>query len=226
MIGLWLALGWSVSAAGPAPPPADLEQRVAQAKELYRLGAGLYEAGRYQEAIGTFREAHELSGNPKLLFNVANAQERLGQLQDAVDSLLRYRPFATPEEQVALDLRISALMARMEPVAPPEPEPTGAPELPPVRRAPRRGPRWAVVGVGGAVGVGFTTLASVSYLQGRAARDAGDSDAYASSRALNNVSIPAAGVGAAVALLGVALPRPARARVSVGPRGLRLTLPL
>ena len=56
----------------------------ARAKELYENGAALYEEGRYEEAILAWEEAYRLSSRPVLLFNIANAYERLGRGRGAV----------------------------------------------------------------------------------------------------------------------------------------------
>ncbi|MEO0606232.1 MAG: tetratricopeptide repeat protein, partial [Myxococcota bacterium] len=67
---VWM-VGLSDLAMAQTPPdPTTTEARMAQAKELYKLGAGLYKAGRYKEAIVSFQEAYELSDNKKILYNI------------------------------------------------------------------------------------------------------------------------------------------------------------
>ena len=115
-------------------PDANQER----AKELYQNGSLLYDEGRYEDAIIAFQEAYRLSEQPKLLYNIAQAQERLGRYQEALDTLSRYRAYAPAEEREALDRRIRNLERRLEeqgtstPPAPtaterPAPAPTPAP---------------------------------------------------------------------------------------------------
>lgn len=98
-----------------------------RARELYENGEILYEEGRYEDAIVAFEEAYRLSGRPLLLFNIANAQERLGRWEEALTTLSRYRAYATADERDVLDRRISNLerrIAETKQLAPaPAPEP-------------------------------------------------------------------------------------------------------
>src|SRR5260221_8216145 len=58
-----------------------------RAHDLFVKGDAAYAEARYEDALASFREAYELSGRPQLLFNIANALERLGKLPEAVDNL-------------------------------------------------------------------------------------------------------------------------------------------
>lgn len=87
------------------------EQR---ARELYEQGDEAYANGRYDDAISAFREAYSLSARPLLLYNLANAQERAGYLEDAVASLERYQPDASAEEREEVANRIAAMRERIE----------------------------------------------------------------------------------------------------------------
>lgn len=108
--------------AGYTPSPAD----DARARELYENGAMLYDEGRYEDAVAAWTEAYRLSGRPLLLFNMANASERLGRYAEAMALLSRYRAYAPSEEREILDRRIRNIEARLddEPAAAP---PTTAP---------------------------------------------------------------------------------------------------
>lgn len=100
-------------AAGPS-----LAQRASatdeRARELYLLGDDLYSQGRYEEALAAFEEAYRLSERPLLLFNIANAQERSGQWQGAIESLERYLPHADEAERSRIASRIESLRRRVE----------------------------------------------------------------------------------------------------------------
>ena len=221
-----LSAGWAQDPAPDAFTPEEQEARVAQARELYRLGAGLYKAGRYKEAIGAFSEAYDLSGNQKLLYNIANAQERLGDLTGAIESLKGYRPHAPSADRVSLDLRIAALEDRIASVPPaPTPIPTQEPPPPtsaldmveaPVQAYVRR-PRWALVGTGVAVAVGFGAVTTWSYLRGLDQRTAGDEEGYGTTQIINNIAIPVAGAGGVLAIAGFVFPTKRPVSVSASP---------
>ncbi len=85
----------------------------ARARELYENGAILYEEGRYEDAVIAFEEAYRLSGRPALLFNIANALERTGRWDEALDVLSRYRAYAPADERETLDRRITNLERRV-----------------------------------------------------------------------------------------------------------------
>ncbi|MEM1031426.1 MAG: tetratricopeptide repeat protein [Myxococcota bacterium] len=86
----------------------------AKAKELYLLGDQRYEEGRYREAIEAFEEAYRLSRRPQLLFNLANANERLGNPAAALRHLEAYLPAADDDERKSIERRIANLRARVE----------------------------------------------------------------------------------------------------------------
>lgn len=90
------------------------DPRDTQARELFDQGSASYEEGRYEEAISAFEEAYSLSARPLLLFNIANAQERLGRLVDALDNLRLYLEDAPGDERPVLERRIRQLEQRVE----------------------------------------------------------------------------------------------------------------
>ncbi len=128
---LLLALAFTISA--PAAAQTRPDPNVERAKELYQNGALLYEEGRYEDAIIAWQEAYRLSERAELLFNIANAQERIGRYQDALDTLSRYRAYAAAEEREALDRRIRNLERRLAETqaATPTPTPTPTPTTTP-----------------------------------------------------------------------------------------------
>ena len=165
-------------------PAFAQDARQERARELYQNGAILYEEGRYDDAIAAWQEAYRLSEKPELLFNIANAQERSGHYEDALDTLSRYRAYAAADEREALDRRIRNLERRAEeaaaaapttaaptttppPTAPPPVTPTPQPQPQPLPSA--SGPRILPVSLltVGAVGLGAGALFGV---QARAAR--------------------------------------------------------
>lgn len=85
-----------------------------RARELYQNGAMLYEEGEYEQAIAAWEAAYDLSEEPLLYYNIANAYERLGRYDEAIDALARYRAFAPSEEREALDRRLRNLEKRRD----------------------------------------------------------------------------------------------------------------
>lgn len=128
----------------------------ARARELYDNGATLYDEGRYEDAIAAWEEAYRLSNRATLLFNIAQAEERLGRYREALDHLNRYRAFASANERETLDRRIANLERRLAEGDPPATTTTTAPvqvanpqpEKPKARVLP-----WVFIGVGGASAV-------------------------------------------------------------------------
>jgi hypothetical protein len=82
-----LALGICI-AVSLAAPRAGADDELA--KGHYMAGKAYYDQARYSEAIREFREAYRLSPKPALLFNIAQALERMGKLDEAVDHLKKY----------------------------------------------------------------------------------------------------------------------------------------
>jgi tetratricopeptide (TPR) repeat protein len=66
------------------------EQRRTQAKAKYERGVDAYAAARYKDAVELFLEADKLSPSAPLSFNIARAEEHLG---DAAGALRWYRDY-------------------------------------------------------------------------------------------------------------------------------------
>lgn len=96
---------------------AQADPDMVRAKELYDNGAILYEEGEYEQAIVAWQAAYELSQEPLLYYNIANAYERLGRYDEAIDALAQYRAFAPSGERDALDRRLRNLEKRRDEVA-------------------------------------------------------------------------------------------------------------
>ncbi len=96
--------------ASPAWAQGD-DQR---ARELYENGALLYEEGDYENAVIAWKQAYDISERPLLLYNIANALERIGEWQEAFDYLNQYRAFAKADERDTLDRRMRSIERRLE----------------------------------------------------------------------------------------------------------------
>ena len=215
------------------PPPSGERTDDEQAKLLFTNGKTLYGEGNYEAAILAFEEAYALSRKPGLLFNIANAQERLGQLQAALDTLAKYRVYADADQQEALNRRIYNIERRLgvRPPDPAAPDPTapnptapnptavaprsGAVPAPPPAPVPfstplpRRGrPGLWTMGAGLVVAGGTGATAIATYATSRRLQEEGgevNRARFETLRPINNVAVVLAGVGGAVAVAGVSV---------------------
>lgn len=106
-----VSLAYGVSAAPAHAQEAGAEAR---AKQLFVIGAQLFEAGRYEAAAEVFEEAYRLSGRHLLLYNIASARERQGKLDAAVDALTRLLPHLPEAERGAAQQRLDVLRAEQK----------------------------------------------------------------------------------------------------------------
>jgi tetratricopeptide (TPR) repeat protein len=86
------------------------DARRAAARECYQRGRVAYESGDFQRAYDQFKEAYVLSHEPALLYNIANALERLRRPQEAAEafrSYLRLQP--EDAERAGIERRADAL---------------------------------------------------------------------------------------------------------------------
>jgi tetratricopeptide (TPR) repeat protein len=102
------------SAQAPAAPGERELSPDERARELYLRGDRLYAEGSYDDAIVALKEAYELSHRPALLFNIANAYERLGRYEEALVYLNQYAPSAPEHQQHIVLKRIRAIEQRAE----------------------------------------------------------------------------------------------------------------
>ncbi|MEZ4338422.1 MAG: tetratricopeptide repeat protein [Sandaracinaceae bacterium] len=101
-------LGMPVAASAQAGGTADQ-----QALQLYEQGSAAYTEGRYEDAVRMFSDAYRLSPRPLLLYNLANAYERIGRYPEAVQMLEGYLPHAQLNERATIQSRIQNLQARI-----------------------------------------------------------------------------------------------------------------
>jgi tetratricopeptide (TPR) repeat protein len=108
---LTLATASSVAHAEPRSEKAATEQR---AKDLFAKGDAAYAEGKYEEALAAFQESYDLSGRPQLLFNISNAAERLGKLQEAADALEKYLASGKAKDREIVQKRLASLKERLD----------------------------------------------------------------------------------------------------------------
>jgi tetratricopeptide (TPR) repeat protein len=169
-----LLLLWSLCAGiAMANPNAEKDDR---AREWFVNGQVLYQEGRYRDALVAFEAAYRMSARPTILRSIAYCHEQLGELEQAIDVLYRFRGLAPEERWSEIDRRISRLEVHLEHemqelvVSQPPPQP---PPEPVQQQAPQRTryepPKWrigagplvlySVAGVGVIVGGIFTANA-------------------------------------------------------------------
>lgn len=79
-----------------APSSASAEESAlgnalgGEAKALYEMGRGLFDKGDVAAALGRFTRAHELSKDPRLLWNVAACEASLKHYARAMTAVDRY----------------------------------------------------------------------------------------------------------------------------------------
>lgn len=164
--------GWSIvllltcfaaraGAQDVAAPPADApEDDDAMARTHFEAGRQHYDRGRYDLALGEFEVAYEMSEQPKLLFNLYLATERLGRLQESADYLERYLPHAE-EDRPVLEERLANLRQRIADAAAAE---RGAVAPPPPSTRASSGPSAAAIVSFSAGGAGLVTFALFALL--------------------------------------------------------------
>jgi len=231
-----------VCAALPA-----LAQPVQEAKQHFKAGKTLQDAGKYAEAAVEYQAAYDLDPRPPMLFNIAQAHRLASHKQVALDFYKRYLA-AEPDGAGAREARqwITELQHQLEaerplptqpepspplPQPPPDTSPRPPAETPPIAPAKSsRTLRIAGLAVGGA---GAVTLGlGVAFgLKARSAADeiTGHKDSWtqaekdtfeAGQRANRNMIIAYVVGGAMVATGGVLYTLGARAHVApvAGPR--------
>ena len=87
---------------------------LADARQHFLAGQDYYSQGRYEKAVEEFEEAYRLDPRPLLLYNIAQAHEKMGHLVKAVDYLKRYLE-ADPDtdERTTLLNKVANLEARI-----------------------------------------------------------------------------------------------------------------
>lgn len=91
---------------------ADCPRRVdevPEARQSFVHGERLYAAGHYEQAVVAYAAAYQSSKQPQLLFNLANAYERMGERTRAAGLLERYLRCARPADSDLVAERVRRL---------------------------------------------------------------------------------------------------------------------
>ena len=99
---------FALTVTGPTYAQSESDD---EALALYRRSEESYKQGRYQDAIDLLRKAYALRPEAAFLFNMGRAQERLGDLRQAIVAYSRYLE-AEPAATNAADVRRT--IARLE----------------------------------------------------------------------------------------------------------------
>jgi tetratricopeptide (TPR) repeat protein len=118
MAGLSLPGGARAQAAGTpraqagGAPSANAPN---SAKDAFKRGEAAYSAGNYDAAVREWQNAYAVDPRPRIQFNLSQAYERMGQLEDAIASLQRFIESGDPEDPTYSDAnaRLGALQQRL-----------------------------------------------------------------------------------------------------------------
>jgi len=138
---LVLPLGAARRAVAAGPAATDVER----ARAHFEAGSGLYQLGRYDEAIREFSAGYALSHRPQFTLNIAQCYRMLGRYQDARDMIRRFldeAPADAPERPSAAALLAETEAKLRESGTPPPAPPAEAPpaEAPPAAAPPAAAP--------------------------------------------------------------------------------------
>ncbi|HEX6240232.1 MAG TPA: tetratricopeptide repeat protein [Polyangiales bacterium] len=86
-----------------------------EAKEAFRRGEAAYSAGNYEVAIREWNNAFQADPRPRIQFNLSQAYERLGHLEDAIRALETFLNSGDPDDPTYSDAnaRLVALRQRL-----------------------------------------------------------------------------------------------------------------
>jgi len=118
MVGLGLPCAAGAQVAGTPRAQAGGAQGAAapaSAKDAFKRGEAAYSAGNYDAAVREWQNAYSVDPRPRIQFNLSQAYERMGQLEDAIASLKRFIESGDPEDPTYSDAnaRLGALQQRL-----------------------------------------------------------------------------------------------------------------
>jgi hypothetical protein len=113
--GLGLPAGVDAQAAATPRAATPSPSAPASAKDAFKRGEAAYSAGNYDAAVREWQNAYSVDPRPRIQFNLSQAYERMGQLEDAIASLKRFIESGDPEDPTYSDAnaRLSALQQRL-----------------------------------------------------------------------------------------------------------------
>ena len=164
----WLLIAGVANAQNIGNPEDD-----ERAREFFISGKGLYQEGRYRDALVAFETAYRKSSRPAILRSIAYCHEKLGEFDSALAVLRRYRGLAPEEKIEGIDQAIRRIESQMiafleadlkrAEAEAYEPPPEVSPQKPPLERPEpvyAERPRWRV-GAGPIVLYSFAGVGAV-----------------------------------------------------------------
>lgn len=192
--------------AAAAPTPEMQQARVA-----FSEGQQAYNEGRFEEALGHFERAYELTQHAEILYNIATVADRLRkdkQALDAYEAYLAQRPDAKDREHVEGRIRVLREAEAQRQAAKQKEQERLSQSI-----AHDEGPGvwpWVVVGSGAALAIGGGVLlllaqGDISTVEDAEAGSAWSEVEDANDRAptLSTAGAIMLGVGAAAAVVGI-----------------------
>jgi hypothetical protein len=105
------------AAQQPAAPQEQAQPSAGDiARERFKRGEAAYQKGSYGLAISEWEAAYATDPRPRIQYNIFQAYERLGQLQEASAALQKYLSTADPDDPYYSDAtaRMAALQQRLQ----------------------------------------------------------------------------------------------------------------
>lgn len=114
-LGVLLCVGGTSRVMAQGGQAASAPASSADAKEAFRRGEAAYSAGNYEVAIREWNNAYKTDPRPRIQFNLSQAYERLGQLEDAILALETFLNSGDPDDPTYSDAnaRLVALRQRL-----------------------------------------------------------------------------------------------------------------
>ena len=114
--GLALALGVTLTpvAVRAAPPPTERTAGTADARSHFQRGIKFYKDADFRSALVEFQEAYRLSPSYRLLFNIGQTHEELGDFAGAVKAFREYVTQGGAELTKARRAEVEKDLARLE----------------------------------------------------------------------------------------------------------------
>lgn len=115
VLALLVSLLLVVDARDVCAQAATPATNAASAKEAFRRGEAAYSAGNYEVAVREWTAAYAADPRPRIQFNLSQAYERMGQLENAIEALKRFIESGDPEDPTYSDAnaRLGALQQRL-----------------------------------------------------------------------------------------------------------------
>lgn len=101
------------TATNKKKPLNKKDPKYIEAKRLFEKGEEMFAKGDYEKAVESWEMSYDLSGADLILESIANAYERLGQLEKARDYLARWREVAPEAERPDLDSHLAKIDERL-----------------------------------------------------------------------------------------------------------------